>query len=188
MEKNCMSKRILIPLADGFEEIEAVTVVDILRRAGADVVTAGLQKRNVTGSHNLHLVADTVLEECLTETWDAIILPGGVPGTPNLAEDSRLIDLLQKQGAANQVTAALCAAPYVLDRAGLTRQKRFTSHPNWVEKIQAGDNTQHRVMIDGNLITGQAAGSAMEFAFLIVESLFGPETADAVNQGVLARR
>ncbi|MFQ6613636.1 MAG: DJ-1 family glyoxalase III [Fidelibacterota bacterium] len=181
-----MSKRILVPLAEGFEEIEAVTIIDILRRAGAEVITAGLEKRNVTGSHGIKLVADSVIAEETGKTWDAIVLPGGVPGTPNLAQNQALISLLEKTAARGRITAAVCAAPFVLEKSGLTRNRQYTSHPGWAEKMSAGTHTGQRVVIDGKLITGQAAGSAMEFAFRIVEQLFGPEKAVEINQSVLA--
>ncbi len=181
-----MSKQILVPLAEGFEEIEAVTIIDILRRAGAEVVTVGLMKRNVCGSHGIRIVADSVLAEEMDKTWDAIVLPGGVPGTPNLAGDKRLLTLLQKTADRGGTTAAVCAAPYVLEQAGLTREREVTSHPGWAEKLTKGHHTGQRVVIDGNLITGQAAGSAMDFAFQLVEILFGPDTVESVNQSVLA--
>ncbi len=180
-------KKILVPLADGFEEIEAITIVDILRRAGADVCTAALDKRNVQGSHGLKVIADTVLDEVIDTSWDMIVLPGGVPGAPALMEDERIIKLLKSQAAANKTSAAICAAPAVLEQAGLTVDKQVTSHPAWADRMTSAIHTGERVQVAEQLITGQAAGSAMEFAFQLVETLFGTDKVTEVNAGVLAK-
>ncbi len=180
-------KRVLVPLANGFEEIEATTIIDILRRAGAEVVTAGLEKRNVTGSHEIKMVADSVIDEHLSDQWDLIVLPGGVPGTQNLAADPRIIDMLKSHAATNKLTAAICAAPAVLEKAELTANHKVTSHPTWADRMTTAIHTGSRVEEDGILVTGQAAGAAMEFAFRLVEKLYGPEKVTEVNQGVLAR-
>lgn len=180
-------KRVLIPLANGFEEIEAITIIDILRRAGAEVVTVGLEKRNVIGAHEVKIVADNVLEEVLEEEWDLVVLPGGVPGTPNLAQDERVIALLQRHTAAHKLTAAICAAPSILDGTGVTRDMQVTSHPGWADRITSAIHTGARVQEDAYIVTGQAAGSAMEFSFKLVERLFGKDKVTEVNNGVLAR-
>lgn len=180
-------KRVLVPFADGFEEIEAITIVDILRRAGAEVITAGLEKRNVEGSHEIKMITDKVLDDVLTENWDLIVLPGGVPGAPTLMEDPRIIQLLKDQAAANKTSAAICAAPAVLEQAGLTKGKEVTSHPVWADRMTTAIHTSARVQTADLLITGQAAGSAMEFSFKLVEALFGPEKVAEVNTGVLAK-
>lgn len=181
-----MSK-ILVPLAQGFEEIEAITIIDILRRAGADVIVASLDKRNVIGSHGLKVIADTVLEEVLDEHFEMVILPGGVPGAPNLMSDPRIIQLLKDQAANNKTSAAICAAPAVLQAAGLTESKQITSHPAWADKMTTAIHTGARVETAELLVTGQAAGSAMEFSFKIVELLYGTDKVDEVNEGVLAK-
>ncbi len=180
-------KKVLVPLAEGFEEIEAITIVDLLRRAGANVTLAALEKRNVMGSHDLKVIADTVLEEVKNENWDLIVLPGGVPGAPNLMEDARIIKLLKDQAAANKTSAAICAAPAVLEKAGLTSDKEVTSHPAWADRMTTAVHTGARVQSADLLITGQAAGSAMEFAFKLIETLYGPEKVAEVNAGVIAK-
>ena len=180
-------KRVLVPFANGFEEIEAVTIVDILRRAGAEVCTAALEKKNVEGSHGLKMITDVILEDVLEETWDMVVLPGGVPGAPTLMDDERIIGLLQRQANANKTSAAICAAPAVLEKAGLTRGEKVTSHPSWADRMTTAIHTGQRVEVARHVVTGQAAGSAMEFAFKLVEILFGPEKVEAINQGVLAR-
>jgi len=179
---------ILVPLAEGFEEIEAVTIIDILRRAGADVITAALEKPAVRGSHGITIIADTLLEDVLDRDWEMVVLPGGVPGAPTLMKDERIIHILQQQARARKTSAAICAAPDVLEKAGLTVQQEITSHPDLAAKITHGNHTGARVQTAPLLVTGQAAGSAMEFAFQLVETLYGPEKVAAVNAGVLAKR
>jgi len=182
-----MMKRILVPLAEGFEEIEAITIIDLLRRAGAEVVVAGLDKRNVEGSHGLKVVADTVLDEVLEDSFEMVVLPGGVPGAPNLMSDKRVLQLLKDQAAEHKTSAAICAAPAVLQEAGLTKDMKITSHPAWADRMTSAIHTGARVETAELLITGQAAGSAMEFGFKLIESLYGPEKVAEVNAGVLAR-
>ncbi len=180
-------KKILVPLAEGFEEIEAVTIIDLLRRAGAEVILASLEKRNVQGSHGLKVIADTVLDEVLNDEFDMVVLPGGVPGAPNLMGDARIIKLLKDQASARKTSAAICAAPAVLQEAGLTQDKKITSHPAWAERMTTAIHTGARVETSELLVTGQAAGSAMEFSFKLIETLFGKEKVTEINQGVLAK-
>ena len=180
-------KKVLVPFAEGFEEIEAITIVDILRRAGAIVVTVGLEKRNVEGSHGIKVVTDSVLDDVLQDTWDMVVLPGGVPGAPTLMDDLRIITLLKDQAQKNKTSAAICAAPAVLEKAGLTKNKEVTSHPAWADRMTTAIHTGARVQTADLLVTGQAAGSAMEFSFKLVETLFGLEKDAEVNAGVLAK-
>ena len=120
---------VLVPLAQGCEELEAVTVVDLLRRAGIDVVTAGLDEQPVRASRGMVLLPDMTLEQALQRDYDMIVLPGGLPGADHLRDDARVIDLLREMAAAGKYTAAICAAPRVLARAGLLDGKRATSYP-----------------------------------------------------------
>ena len=180
-------KKILVPLAEGFEEIEAITIIDLLRRAGAEVIVASLEKRNVQGSHGLKVIADTVLDEVLDENFEMVVLPGGVPGAPNLMGDTRIIKLLKDQAAASKTSAAICAAPAVLQKAGLTNNKTITSHPAWADRMTTAVHTGARVETADLLITGQAAGSAMEFSFKLIEYLYGAGKVTEVNNGVLAK-
>lgn len=180
-------KSVLVPLVNGFEEIEAVTIVDILRRAEILVTTSGLEKRQVIGSHGIHLLADSVIAEDINKIWDMVVLPGGVPGAPNLAENRVLLDILTKVNKQGKYTAAVCAAPYVLDQAGILQGHNFTSHPDWAERIIEGNYQGTRVVVDGNLITGQACGSVMEFAFQLVEILQGEEKVREINESILAK-
>ena len=180
-------KTVLVPLATGFEEIEAITIIDILRRAGATVITAGLEKRNVVGSHDIHLLADSVLAEEMDKDWDLVVLPGGVPGTPNLLADERIIKLIRNHNSTGKLIGAICAAPAVLEKAGLLADKPATIHPAWAEKLDTAKYTGARVEMADKIITGKSAGTAMEFAFKLVEQLFGAEKVAEINQGVFAR-
>ncbi len=179
-------KKILVPLADGFEEIEAVTIIDVLRRAGGEVVTAGLEKRNVHGSHQIHLVADTVLAECLDQNWDLIVLPGGGEGVKRLLQDSRLKELLQRHKAAGKLTGAICAAPAVLANAGVLQGRKVTGHPTWREAIIDAQYSGAAVEDAEKIVTGRSAGAALKFAYLLVEKLFGPEKVREIDQGIIA--
>lgn len=180
-----MSKHVLVPLAEGFEEIEAVTIIDVLRRAGAKVTTVGLGKRNVTGSHGISIIADSVIEDEMNKDWDMIALAGGVPGAPNLSENEYVIKVIQEAAVVGKFIAAVCAAPIVLEKASVISGKNVTSHPSSAQKIISADHQGTRVVVDGNIITGQACGSAMEFAFKLVVALFGSKKVEEINKSIL---
>ncbi len=179
---------VLIPLAEGFEEIEAVTVIDLLRRAGINVVTASLtQRHQVTGSRQIVLTADSLLDEVVEATFDMIVLPGGQPGTNNLKQDARISALLQKQRNTNQYIAAICAAPLVLANAKILNQHRATCYPgainqeDWPE-IALTDET---VVVDDRIITSKGPGTAMDFALVIIEVLVNQQTRQRVEDDLV---
>ncbi len=183
-------KKILMPLAPGFEEIEALAVVDVLRRAGAEVVMAGTVEGPIKGRNEIRVLADKTLDEVLKdgiEDFDMIILPGGAEGTRRLKEDARIGDALGEFREETKKIAAICAAPTVLAAAGLTEGKVITSHPSVREELRAEKLSEKRVVIDGDIITSQGPGTALEFAFSLVAILFGEEKVQEVNSGVLAR-
>ena len=179
-------KRVLVPLAEGFEEIESVTVIDILRRAGAAVTVAGLTGKSVTGSHRITIITDTLLEEVKDQDFDLIVLPGGMPGAINLKADFRVQKIIQCHEQSGKLVAAICAAPIVLAEAGILNGRKFTIHPSQVKNIQLSAQDSP-VVIDRGVITGQAAGAAMKFAFTLVEKLYGPEKVRDINRLVLFR-
>jgi len=180
-------KRVLMPLAPGFEEIEALAVVDILRRAGAEVVIAGTDTGPIEGRDNIRVLADRGLDEALREDFDMIVLPGGVGGTRRLKEDERISAALKLFFAKGKIIAAICAAPTVLAAAGIIEGRRITSHPGVRAELKDEKISDERVVVDRNLITSQGPGTALEFAFRLVAILFGEEKAEEVNSGVLAR-
>jgi 4-methyl-5(b-hydroxyethyl)-thiazole monophosphate biosynthesis len=183
-----MSK-VLVPLAPGFEEIEAITIIDILRRAGIDVVVAGTQPGPIVASRTTSHLADCTLDDVRAEEFDMIVLPGGQPGATNLRNDPRVRRIIETLQARNGRMAAICAAPTVLAACGVLRDRKATSHPSVRSEVAAAARTtsDERVVVDGPVVTSQAAGSAMEFAFKLVEILCGPDKAAEINRGVLAR-
>ena len=181
-------KRVLIPLAPGFEEIEAITVIDILRRAGVTVVVAGTQPGPIEASRQTKHIPDCTLDAVRAKDFDMLVLPGGLPGTTHLRQDSRIRQLIEIMQARQCRLAAICAAPTVLGAAGVLAGRTATGHPSVRAELatQAGKISDKRVVVDGPVITSQAAGTAMEFAFKLVEILCGPARVAEVNQGVLA--
>lgn len=179
--------RVLVPLAQGCEELEAVTVIDLLRRAGIEVVVAGLQPGTVKASRGVQLAPDTTLDAVLGHDFDMIVLPGGMPGAQHLKEDRRIINLLKKMAEQGKYTAAICAAPIALAEAGLLSGKRATSYPGFLDKMEVpgmaylGD----AVVADEKIITSRGPGTAMDFALALVEALSGREKRDQVEAGLM---
>ncbi len=179
----------LVLLAPGFEEIEAITVIDILRRAEIETVVAGLTTNPIVASRQTRHLADIHLADVDSgRRFEIVILPGGVEGAKNLAASSRVRDWLFRQRERDQWVGAICAAPTALKAHGfLDEDTKLTSHPSVQgEFAQTQVQPGHRVVVEKNLITSLAAGSAMEFAFEIVRQLRGSEAVDKVNQGVCA--
>jgi 4-methyl-5(b-hydroxyethyl)-thiazole monophosphate biosynthesis len=168
--------RILMPLAEGFEEIEAINVIDILRRADVEVVTAGLKDGLVQGSHKIVVLPDTSLNKIDFRHFDGLVLPGGAPGFVNLGNDERILNMVREMDRAGKYVAAICAAPSVLIKAGVLQGRRATVSPSGKAQLQACANfCEDRVVVDGNLITSRAPGTALEFALKLVEVLVGKE-------------
>lgn len=179
-------KKVLVVLAPGFEEIEALVPVDILRRAGAAVTVAGTANGPVTGRSRISVVPDTTVDKA-GEGFDMLVLPGGAPGTENLKKDERVRAVVKKMAEEGKLIAAICAAPTVLSALGVSRGRTVTSHPSVRSQLKDEKVSDERVVVDGSLITSQGPGTAMEFAFRLVEELFGKEKAIEVNKGVLAK-
>ena len=177
--------RVLVPLANGFEEIEAITVIDVLRRANVEVVVAALASDMVEGAHGLRVAADRSLADVTAADFDAIVLPGGQPGSHNLRADDRVRELVQALTRAGKIVAAICAAPTVLEAAGVLQGKRATAFPG--EELPSADYSFDRVVEDGNIITSRAAGTAMEFALTLVRRLAGHQAATEVRQRMLVK-
>ncbi len=182
-----MGKRILLLLAPGYEELEAIAVVDMLRRAGLEVVMAGTVPGPVPSARNVKIVPDAELDQVTDQTFDLIVLPGGIDGTENLAKDQRVIKMLQDQLESGRYIGAICAAPAILDRLGISSGKTITCHPVCQASVKNSSISQERVVQDGQFITSQCAGTAVEFGLRLVEFLLGKEKMEEVNKGVLAR-
>ena len=178
-----MSK-VLMPLAEGFEEIEAVTVVDLLRRAGIEVQTASLGAREVTGSHGITVLADLGLDAAAADDYDMIVLPGGMPGADHLKKDARVVALLRQFAAAGRYTAAICAAPGVLAHAGLLEGRAATSYPGFLTRESAAGLrlSEDPVVVDGRVVTSRGPGTAVHFALALIELLAGAEARRAVQE------
>ena len=182
-----MSQKVLVPLADGAEELEAVTIIDVLRRAGARVTVAGIGSREITGAHGIKFTADTPISDCLHETFDLIALPGGMPGAEHLRDSKELTQLLKAQTSAGRKVAAICAAPAVALAAHGLLGKKATCYPGFEGKLGDGVFSPERVVVDGSCITSKGPGTALEFALTLAALLFGQEKADEVAKGMLAR-
>lgn len=177
--------KVLVPLAEGCEEIEAVTIIDLLRRAGIDVVVAGLKAGIVTASRGVQLVPDVTLDVALQHDYDMVVLPGGMPGAANLKDDARMIALLKKMAAAGQYTAAICAAPMALAEAGLLDGKQATSYPGFLDAIPGVTLSAAAVVQDGKVLTSRGPGTAMDFALALIEVLSGAEKRQQVESALL---
>lgn len=180
-------KKVLVPLAPGFEEIEALTAVDILRRAGSEVVVAGTVTGAIEGRSRIKVIPDTVMENVVDTDFDMVVLPGGAIGAQNLKKDARVKKVIESLIQRGKLVTAICAAPTVLSAIGVTSGKTITSHPSVRQEFKDEIVSDERVVVDGNIITSQGPGTAMEFAFKLVETLYGREKAKEVNAGVLAR-
>jgi len=181
-----VSKKVLVPLAQGCEELEAVTIMDLLRRAEITVVTAGLDAGPVRASRGTRLVPDATLDEALKQDYDMVVLPGGQPGSDNLNRDPRIHALLRKMADSGKFTAAICAAPSVLAHAGVLKGKRATSFPGVLEKLShTGVVLQDQAVVkDGKVITSKGPGTAMDFALELIETLAGKEKRAQVEAGL----
>jgi 4-methyl-5(b-hydroxyethyl)-thiazole monophosphate biosynthesis len=167
--------RVLVPLAEGCEELEAVTIIDLLRRAGIEVVVAGLKPGIVTASRGVMLVPDTTLDIALRDDYDMIVLPGGMPGAQHLGEDARILAALQKMAAEDRYTAAICAAPGALAAAGVLAGKTATAFPGTLERLGPRDVALSKaaVVCDGKVVTSRGPGTALDFALQLIELLVG---------------
>lgn len=175
---------VLVPLAQGCEELEAVTVVDLLRRAGVHVVTAGLDNAPVRASRGVVLVADMTLDEALKQEYDMVVLPGGLPGADHLDGDPRIRGLLRTMADSGRYTAAICAAPKVLASTGLLEGKKVTSFPGVLDAFADLDYRSDPVVQDGRLITSRGPGTAMDFALTLIENLLGMDKRNEVEAGL----
>ncbi|MEY6432711.1 DJ-1 family glyoxalase III [Thioalkalicoccus limnaeus] len=175
--------RVLIPLAEGFEELEAVTLIDLLRRAAIEVVTAGMVAGPVTASRGTVLVPDTELAAVADQSFDMILLPGGLPGADHLDQDPRVRELLTRHRSMDRYTAAICAAPKVLANAGLLDGRAATWYPGALDPA-AYPSVRHRsdaVVVDGKLVTSRGPGTAMDFALTLIELLVGQDRRSEVE-------
>jgi 4-methyl-5(b-hydroxyethyl)-thiazole monophosphate biosynthesis len=179
--------RVLVPVADGVEEIETVCIIDVLRRADAVVTVASVDGLEITASRGVKLVADCLLSDCLDFTYDLIVLPGGIPGAEHLRDSEELITMLKQHCSGNRLYGAICASPaVVLHYHGLLEQRRATAHPNFIDNLANTECAESRVVVDGTCVTSRGPGTALEFSLTLVKILYGEEKAKEVAQSMLA--
>lgn len=170
-------------MANGCEELEAVTLIDLLRRGGITVDVASLDGTAVTGNHDIRLGVDMNLEQALEQDYDMMVMPGGMPGASNLEKDERVIRLLRRLADSGKFTGAICAAPKVLAAAGILEDKRATSFPGFLDAAAGpvGEYVEDPVVQDGNVITSRGPGTAMDFALYLIGLLVGKEKRQEVE-------
>lgn len=176
--------KVLVPLAQGCEELEAVTITDLLVRAGMKVTTAGLDFQPVTAARGMRLIPDTSIDKIMDQTFDLIVLPGGLPGADHLRDDERVQTLLKKHAAGDKYIGAICAAPKALAQAGLLKGKTATAYPGVLSALKLSDTTirETALEIDGKIVTSRGPGTAMDFALTLIELLAGKTKRDEVNK------
>ncbi|MBX9756449.1 MAG: DJ-1/PfpI family protein [Pseudomonadaceae bacterium] len=182
-----MSKRALIAVADGVEDIETVTLLDVLRRAEIEVVLASIEtRRMINCAHGTRLTADTMLVDVLAQDFDLIVLPGGMPGALRLAEHQPLAERVRQQAAEGKLFAAICAAPALaLQAYGVLKQRKMTCYPAFSQRLSGCTFVDQAVVVDGNCITSQGPGTALEFALTLVEQLAGKSARASVASDML---
>ncbi len=182
-----METKVLVPVAEGFEEVEALSIVDVFRRAGVQVDLAAVGGNlQVTSSHDVKITADKLIEDCKDETYDLVALPGGIPGAENLRNSNVLAEILKKQNREDRLYGAVCAAPaVVLEHHGLLDGKKATCHPLFMEKLSDGDQAGMSVVHDGNCVTSRGAGTSIQFALEMLGILLGKEKKQEVAKGMV---
>jgi len=165
--------KVLVPLAEGFEELEAITIIDLLRRAGFDVITAGLDEQPVRASRNNVIIPDTSIDKVMQDEFDLIVLPGGLPGADNLRDNEQIQVLLKRQHQLGKNIGAICAAPRALASAGVLTGKTITCFPGALDQLVNTDFniSSNNIEIDGNIATSRGPGTAMDFALQLIELL-----------------
>ena len=178
---------VLVPIAQGCEELETVTIIDILRRGEVEVVVAGLNAEPVTASRGVRLIPDATLDEALQREYDMVALPGGAKGAENLANDPRITNVLKQMADKGKYTVAICAGPTVLAKAGLLAGKKATSYPAMLDQLEAANAqcVEDPVVQDGHVITSRGPGTAMDFALTLVDVLQGRETRNKVEKALV---
>lgn len=176
---------VLVPLAEGFEEIEAIVPVDVWRRAGYDVVTAGLEEGPVTAARKTRHLPDLLFRDVANECFDLIYIPGGRPGADHLAASEALLELLARQVRDDRWIACICAAALVLDKAQLLTGRKVTCHPAACDELKTAKSCGERLVVDGKLVSGQGAGVAYELALEVVRQLSGETAVGKICEGLI---
>jgi len=175
--------QVLVPLANGCEELEAITITDLLVRAGINVTTAGLDDQPITASRGTRIIPDIDIQQVVDNNYDMIVLPGGLPGADHLRDDKRIQQLLIRHSQNNKFLAAICAAPRALASTGILDGKTVTCYPGALNNLSLNQTniTDSAIEVDGKIITSRGPGTAMDFALMLIELLAGKAKRDEVN-------
>ena len=187
MQVNNKMKTVLVPLAQGCEELEAVTITDLLTRAGIEVITAGLDEQPVVASRGLTILPQVRIEEIADKMFDMVVLPGGLPGANHLRDNQMLQNIIIKHAKNDRYLAAICAAPKALLHAGVLKNKTLTCYPGALQgqDLQGSKISGTALEIDGKVITSRGPGTAMDFALALIELLVDKSKKDEVEQGLV---
>lgn len=178
--------KLIVFLAEGFEEVEATTVIDYLRRVDLDVdIVSIADKKEVIGAHNIKLVADKLIDDLSVDEYRGVIIPGGMPGASNLRDEKRVIDIVKKMNEDEKLVAAICAGPIVLEKAGVIEGKSVTSFPGFDKDLKSANYKEQSVVRDGNIITSRGPSLAVDFAIEIVKYLLDDNAADELKESIL---
>jgi 4-methyl-5(b-hydroxyethyl)-thiazole monophosphate biosynthesis len=175
---------VYIFLANGFEEIEAITPIDLLRRAGADVKLVGIGGKAIVGRSNITVTCDVTEDNVRYEDVEMVILPGGMPGTKNLEKSRVVTDFIKKAYIDGKKVAAICAAPMILGKLGLLEGRKATCFPGFEEYLKGANLSHDSVCVDSNIITAKGAGVAVKFGLTLIKELFGKEVSDEIRESV----
>lgn len=179
-------RKILMLIHNGFEEIEALTTVDLCRRAGLEVCVCSMTGNEMLqGAHAIRVKADALFENVTPQSYDMVILPGGLPNATSLRDDQRVMDVLRDFHKKRKWLGAICAAPIALERAGLLQGRMATSYPGCLAEEQACQYTEASVVVDEKIVTSRGVGTAIEFALQIIALLVSPEKSKEIGTGIL---
>lgn len=180
-------KKVYLFLAYGFEEVEALTTVDLLRRGGIEAITVSVSTSNiVTGAHKIPVTADIKIDEITLNEADAIVLPGGQPGVDNLMTCDIMKKIIQSAYESNKLICAICAAPMILGKMGLLEGRKATCYPSCTGALTGAEVSDDKVCVDGNIVTSQGVGTAIDFALEIIKILASEEISNQVKESILA--
>jgi protein deglycase len=181
-------KKVLVPLADGAEEMEAVIIIDTFRRAGWEVAVAGLKEGFVTASRGVKILPDINWDNADVNNFDIVAMPGGMVGVDKLRNHNGVIEAVREFYEKGKIVAAICAAPLVLQSAGILKGKKFTSHPAVINQLTEGERLEETVVIDGNIITSQGPGTTFQFALAVIAMVEGEEKSDSLAGAMIVER
>lgn len=179
-------KRVVVFLADGFEEIEGLTVVDLLRRAGVEVVTVSIKEsKEINGAHGIVVMADKIIGDMEFSRVDMVVLPGGMPGTLNLGNCEKVVEVVKEFDGLGKEVAAICAAPSILGDLGILEDKKAVCYPGFEERLVKAFVCKEQVVADGHITTSRGMGTAIPFALKLIEKLINVEKAEEIKESII---